>query len=122
MKKKNIFIVISIFIAIIFIFFIISKINNNINNNIVNEFYSQYIEDVDEGVEFFRESETFNKMNEANQIKEMENLLKMYQDNGIIKNLHYDIENKLFSFIYNYGEIQGTLGGVSLKKWDHMIN
>lgn len=73
-------------------------------------------------MESFRESETFNKMNEASQIKEIENLLKMYENNAIIKNLHYDNENKMFSFIYNSGEIEGALGGVSLKKWDPMMN
>ena len=66
-------------------------------------------------MKYFRESETFNKMNEANQIKEMENLLKIYENNIIIKNLHYDNENKMFSFIYNFGKIKGALGGVSLK-------
>jgi len=42
----------------------------------------------------------------------------MYENNKIIKNLQYDNENEMFSFIYNYGEIKGALGGVSLKKWD----
>lgn len=122
MKKKNIIIGIVIFIVIIAIIFIISKNNNIEDSSIVNEFYSQYKEDVDGGVESFRESETFNKMNEANQIKEMENLLKIYENNTIIKNLHYDNENKMFSFIYNSGKIKGALGGVSLKKWNPMMN
>lgn len=123
MKKKNIIIVIVILMVIIALIFIISKKNNNIDDSsIVYEFYSQYKEDIDGGVESFRGSETFNKMNEANQIKEMENLLKIYENNTIIKNLHYDNENKMFSFIYNSGEIKGALGGVSLKKWNPMMN
>ena len=124
MKKKNIIIVIVILMVIIALIFIISKKNNNIDDSsIVYEFYSQYKEDVDGGVESFRESENFNKMNEANQIKEMENLLKMYENNAIIKNLHYDDnENKMFSFIYNSGEIKGALGGVSLKEWNPIMN
>lgn len=125
MKKKNIIIcsIIFIIILIIVLIFIISTKNSNIDtSSIVYEFYSQYKEDVDSGVEFFRKSETFNKMNETNQIKEMKNLLKLYENNGIIKNLYYNNENKLFSFIYNFGEIKGALGGVSLKKWNPMMN
>lgn len=122
MKNKNIIIGIVTFIVIISLIFIISRNNNIDDSSIVNEFYSQYKEDVDGGVEFFIESETFNKMNEETQIKEMENLLKVYESNGIIENLHYDNENKLFSFTYNSGEIKGALGGVSLKEWDPMMN
>lgn len=121
--KKRIIIGIVICIVIISLIFIINKKNNNIDDSsIVYKFYSQYKEDVDSGVKSFRESETFNKMNEANQINEIENLLKIYENNGIIKNLYYNNENKLFSFIYNSGEIKGTLGGVSLKKWNSMLN
>ena len=47
-------------------------------------------------------SESFNNLSEGNQIKEIENLLKLYENNGIIKNLHYDNENKLFSFTKTY--------------------
>ena len=123
MKKKNIIIGIVILIAIIALIFFISQKNNNIDDSsIAYEFYSQYEEDVDGGVESFIESETFDKMNKANQIKEIENLLKMYENNKIIKNLHYDNENEMFSFIYNYGEIKGALGVVSLKKRDPMMN
>ena len=123
MKKKNIIIGIAIFILVIGLIFIVSKKNNNISNSsIVNEIYGKYREDVDGGIEVFRESEVFNKINEDNQIKEMNNLLKMYESSGIINNLYYDNENKMFSFVYNYGEIKGALGGVSLNKWDPMMN
>jgi len=123
MKKKNIIIGIVILIVITVLIFLISEKNNDIDDSsIVYEFYSQYKEDVDGGVDSFRESEIFNKMNESNQIKEVENLLKIYENNKIIKNLHYDNEDKMFSFIYNSGEIKGTLGGVSLKKWNPIMN
>ena len=117
MKKRNIIIGIVILIVIITLIFIISKKNNNIDDSsIVYECYSQYKEDVEGGVNSFIESETFDNLNEANQIKEMENLLKLYEKNAIIKNLYYDNENKMFSFNYNSGELEGALGGVSLKK------
>lgn len=119
MKKKIVIVGILIFIVLIGIVLIVKKNNDNI---IVSEFYSQYKEDVDSGVESFMGSETFNKMNEANQIKEINNLLKMYQNDGVIKNLYYDSSNKLYSFEYNYGETKGALGGVSLKDMDPMMN
>lgn len=122
MKNKILIIGIAIVILVIALVFIARKNNNSHNGIDVNGIYSQYKGDVDSGVEAFRKSETFNEMNEANQIKKMNNLLKIYEDNGIIKNLHYDDANKLFSFIYNSGEIKGTLGGVSLKKWNPMMN
>lgn len=122
--KKSIVTILVILIIIITVIFVIGKktANNVDENDAVYEFYNQYKDDVDSGTEALRESETFNKMNEANQIKEMEKLLKIYENSRIIKKLYYDNENKLFSFIYNSGEIKGTLGGVSLKKWDTMMN
>lgn len=123
MNKKNIIIGIVILMVIIALIYIFSKKNNNINDSSIGyEYYSQYKDDVDSGVEAFRESETFNKMDETNQIKEMENLLKIYENSRVIRNLYYDKENKMFSFIYNDEEIKGALGGVSIKKWDPMMN
>jgi len=122
MKKKILILGIVIFILVIVLIFIVRKTNNEFNSDIAKEFYSQYKEDVDSGVELFRKSEAFDKLSEANQIKEMSDLLKLYENNKVIKNLYYDNENKLFSFIYNYGDIKGALGGVSLKTWDPMLN
>ncbi len=122
MKKKILIIGIIIFIIVIGIVFIVRRNSNFDNNIILSEFYSQNKENVDDAVESFMESESFKNMSETNQIKEINNLLKIYEKNSVIKNLNYDDENKLFSYIYNYGEIKGALGGVSLKKWNPMMN
>lgn len=121
MKNKILIIGIIVITLVIVLVFNVIK-NNNMESSIAKEFYNQYKEDVDDGSESFRDSETFNKMNEANQIEEMKNLLKIYEKNKIIKNLHYDDSSKMFTFVYNYGEIKGALGGVSLKIWDPMMN
>lgn len=123
MKKKNIIILLFIFVLIIVaVFVFVQKNNNSEDIDVLNKYYSQYKKDVDAGVGAFMASESFNNLSEGNQIKEIENLLKLYENNGIIKNLHYDNENKLFSFVYNSGITNGALGGVSLKKWDPMMN
>lgn len=121
MKKKILIIGIIIFIIVIGIVFIVRRNSNFDNNIILSEFYSQNTENVDDGVESFIESESFKNMSENNQIKEIYNLLKIYEKNSVIKNLNYDDENKFFSYIYNYGEIKGAEGGVSLKK-NSMMN
>ena len=93
--------------------------------NLIEEFINELEDSTVEKTQAEREKrykETFNKMNEANQIEEMKNLLKIYEKNKIIKNLHYDDSSKMFTFVYNYGEIKGALGGVSLKIWDPMMN
>lgn len=122
MKKKILVIGITIFIIGIGVIFLVRK-NDNINHNgKVNQYYSQYQQDVDSGIGAFMESDAFKNMEEANQIEEMNHLLKMYENNGIIKDLYYDEQHKLFSFVYNYGEMKEVLGGVSLKTWDPMMN
>lgn len=126
MKAKNIIrtiaIVMFIIVIIVLIFIIYKKDTNIDENGIAYEIYSQYKENVDGGVEFFIKSETFNKMDKITQIEEMEKLLKIYENNRIIKNLYCDSESKFFSFTYNSGEIKGALGGVSLKEWEPMMN
>lgn len=122
MKKKILIIGIIILAIVIGIVLIIRKNNKIGTTSMVNEIYSQYKEEVDYGVESFMKSEAFHKMNETSQIIEIDNLLKMYENNGIIKNLYYDEENKFFSFTYNTGEMKEALGGVSLKTWDPMLN
>jgi len=77
----------------------------------------KYKEDVDVGVEHFRESDYFKKMSKNDQIKEMNEILKIYKNNMIIISLDYDSESEMFSFQYNYGELKGALGGVLLKEW-----
>lgn len=135
MKKKVLIIGIFVLILVLaVVVFIVNKDNNIDNSSIKNEvaytesnskideIYNKYKNDVDSGTEYFMESEYYNEMSEDNQIEEMNNLLKKYEKNKIIKNLNYDKESKLFSFIYNYGEIKGALGGVSLKVWHPMMN
>ncbi len=122
MKKKILVIGIIIFIIVVGIVFIVGKNDNIDYNGTVSRFYSQYREDVGSGTGALMESETFKNMDEANQIEEMNHLLKMYENNGIIKDLYYDDPNMLFSFVYNYGEMKEVLGGVSLKTWDPMMN
>ena len=123
MKKKNIIILILIFFMVIVAGIIcVQKLNNSEDLSILNKFYSQHKKDVDAAVEAFMASESFNNLSEDDQIKEMERLLRLYENDGIIKSLHYDNGNKLFSFVYSSGIINGALGGVSLKKWDPMMN
>ena len=61
-------------------------------------------------------------MYESNQINEMNDLLKIYEREGIIKNLYYDNSQKSFGFEYSDGELKGVLGGVMLKDWEPMFN
>lgn len=122
MKKKILEIGIAIFIIVIGVIFFVGKNDIIDYNGTVNQFYSQYKEDVDSGTGAFMESDAFKNMDEANQIEEMNHLLKMYENSGIIKDLYYDDQHKMFSFVYNYGEMKEVLGGVSLKIWDPMMN
>ncbi len=119
MRKKILIGVIFLLILMILAIVVICKDNSS---DIVNEAYNKYLKDVDSGVSYLMQIEEFKEMDENSQIKEIKDLLKKYQNAMIIKNLHYDSTNKLYSFQYNYGELKGSLGGVSLKKWDPMMN
>ena len=89
----------------------------NINISYANQIYNDFKDDVDGGVAFLMESDYFVEMDATTQMEEMNNLLKIYEDNQVIKNLLRDDENMFFSFTYNIGLIDGALGGVSLKEF-----
>jgi len=61
-------------------------------------------------------------MNKTKKIDTMGDLLNLYEQHSIIKNIHYDKPGQMYSFTYNYGDIKGALGGVMLKTWNPMMN
>lgn len=125
--KKNIIIGTIIFICIILIavLAVVMLINKNTPKqirNMTDEIYHMYPDYVDDGVNYFMSSDGYNKMSKEKQVKFAGELLKLYQDNGVIRNLYYDESNLMYTFTYNTGNIKGSLGGVMLKKWDPMMN
>lgn len=121
MKEKIFISFLIIAIAtIIGAYFIYNK-DNKSDSNFYKEIYSNY-SDVDDGVVALMNSKEYKRMNENGQIKIMEQFLKIYESAGIIRNLHYESNDKLYTFTYSSGELNGALGGVSLKEFDPMLN
>lgn len=120
--KKTIFILFLIvtIATIICVYFIYNKENKS-DSNFYTEIYSNY-NDVDDGVDALMNSKKYKMMNEDEQIKIMEQFLKLYESAGIIRNLYYESNDKLYSFTYSSGELDGALGGVRLKDFDPMLN
>jgi len=109
-------------LAIIAAILVTDKIISKENSNMLVDIYNQYPTDVDEGIKQFMSSEEYNKMNKTKKIDTMGDLLNLYEQHSIIKNIHYDKPGQMYSFTYNYGDIKGALGGVMLKTWNPMMN
>lgn len=120
--KKLIIVVSIIFVIIGIVYLIYNRLNITENQGVINDIYNMYSTDVDDGVSYLRTSEGFNRMSKKNQVSAIDELLKIYEKNNIIKYLNYENSNLMFTFTYNYGEIKGALGGVMLKDWDPMMN
>lgn len=125
--KKSIIVGVIIFFIIILLAIVASilvtdKVSIKNDNEYVNDIYNKYPTDVDEAVNIFMSSEEYNKMSKDNQIKIMGDLLNIYKQNSVIKNLYYDETGLMYTFTYNTGNIKGALGGVMLKTWNPMMN
>ena len=93
-----------------------------IANIIVIDTYNKYPDDVDKAVQELMSSDEYNRMDKNNQIKNIGELLEIYEENHVIRNLYYDKVGPSYTFTYNKGDIKGALGGVLLKDWDPMMN
>ncbi len=60
----------------------------------------------------------FQEMGKDEQIRYIEEKLKNLADDGVISNIEFDEDEKLFTFEYS----DGSLGGVSLKEYDERLN
>ena len=126
MNKKGIVgLIIFLCIICIAILIIVLSVNRDAtkqSNNIVDIVYNMFPDDVDGGINYFRESKEFKNMNKRKQIDEIGILLNLYQNNHIIKNLYYDESDETYTFQYNSGNIKGAFGVVMMKTWNHMMN
>ena len=125
--KKSIITGIIIFLCIIALAIVAAILVTNKrilkeNSNMLVDIYNQYPTDVDEGINKFMSSNEYNKMNKTKKIDTMGDLLNLYEQNFVIKNIHYDESGQMYTFTYNYGDIKGALGGVMLKEWNPMMN
>ncbi len=111
-----------ILIAVLIALILIDKGDIKGNSNELNKLYELYPTDVDGAVNDYMSGQEYKSMNKNNQVKNVGNLLEIYEINNIIKNLYYDEESQMYTFTYNYGNIKGALGGVMLKDWDPMFN
>ncbi len=125
MKKKVIFIVIILLIVgcVVGAILYFNNIKNNKKeayedsyNYPEKEIFTKNQEDVDAGIEALMNSDEYNILIEVDKIKSVGKLLDLYEENKVIKNLHYDDNGKMFTFQYSGGEIDGALGGVMLKE------
>ena len=110
-----------ILLAILAVIICVQYFNKDFSD-VVIESYNKYPDDVSMGTLYLKENVNFKKMDESNQINEMNDLLKIYEREGMIKNIYYDNSQKSFSFEYNNGGLKGVLGGVMLKDWNPMFN
>ena len=127
MIKKSTIVGMIIFIGIILIAMLavitlIHKDTEKQNADIINKIYNMYHEEVDGGVQYFMNSKEYTNMSKDEKIHNMDDLLSIYEEYGIIKNLYYDESSLMYTFVYNHGDIQGALGGVSLRDWNPMMN
>ena len=109
MKKATIYILLLVILLCVIIFGIYSNSNKKEND---------HQDDVDTGTQELMKSQEYKEMSEVEQIEIIGNLLGLYETSGAIKNLYYDSNDKLYSFMYE----NGALGGVSLKPFDPMLN
>lgn len=121
MKKTILSLFLIVVIAIIISGYFIYNKENKSDSNFYTEIYSNY-NDVDDGVKVLINSKEYKMMSEDEKVTMMKQFLKLYESAGIISNLYYDSNNKLYSFTYSNGELDGALGGVSLKEFDPMLN
>ena len=122
MKKATIYILLLVILLCVIIFGIYSnsnkKENDSYNDKLCLEVYENHQDDVDTGTQELMKSQEYKEMSEVEQIEIIGNLLGLYETSGAIKNLYYDSNDKLYSFMYE----NGALGGVSLKPFDPMLN
>lgn len=121
MKKTVIISVLVVAIAIIVGAGLIYGLGNKSDGNFYTEIYNSY-SDIDDGIKVLMGSEEYEAMAMDEKVTTVEKFLKLYEASGKIRDLHYDSDNKLYSFAYSGGDLDGALGGVSLKEFDLMFN
>ncbi len=114
---KKVIIILAIILTIGISAFVINKIYKSNTTYYYEEIFNEN-KNIDDGLNKLMESEEYKNSNENKKIEVVENFLKLYEKDNIIKNLDYDSKTKLFSFQYS----DGSLGGVSLKEFDPMLN
>lgn len=120
MKNKKIIIIVIVLILVVTCIIGLKSIKGT--SQIAENAYNMFSGDVDAGSGYLLESEEFDTMNQTSKIEEMGKLLNLYQSNGLIGNLYYDKSSEMYTFTYGKGNIEGALGGVSLKEWNPMMN
>ena len=119
---KKILVLCSFILLAILAVIICAQYFNKDLSDVVIDSYDKYPDDVSMGTLDLKENTEYKKMDESNKIKEMNDLLKTYEREGMIKNIYYDNSQKSFGFEYSDGELKGVLGGVMLKDWEPMFN
>lgn len=129
MKKKSIIIGCLVLVVIVVIatslFFYVSMKDEKENSQEIkfaNQIYLEFNNDIDEGINQLINNTEYLKMTDEQKISTVSEFLNLYKKAKIIKNVSYSEENKMFSFIYNTVEEKGTLGVISIKKFDPMFN
>lgn len=129
MKKKSIIIGCLVLVVIVVIatslFFSVSMKDEKENSQEIkfaNQIYLEFNNDIDEGIKQLTNNTEYLKMTDEQKVSTVSEFLNLYKKAKIIKNVSYSEENKTFSFIYNTEEEQGSLGGISIKKFDTMFN
>lgn len=120
--KRVIFFSILLIVLLISIGYIIYNNGENLEEDSFSiEIYNKY-NNVDDGIDKLVNSEEYKLMSESERVKSVGHLLKLYELSRVIKNVSYDDDNKLYSFEYSSGELDGTLGGVMIKQFNSMFN
>ncbi len=127
MKNKSILIGVIIVAVIVLIsigLLVTSSKNNNedINNSLAIEIYNKYTNDVDGGIECLINNVQYSSMQNDEKIKVSRELLELYKNDKLIKNINYSNESKIFTFQYNSGEEKGNLGGLKIERFNSMFN
>lgn len=125
MEKKHIIGLIVIFVCAVICIFVSIDLNKKVENDdtdYVTQIFIKHKDDVDKGVSELTGLDAFKPLEEVEKVEIARRLLVMYQNAGIIRNLHYDEDSLLFTYEYASGEIEGALGGLKLRPFDPNLN
>lgn len=128
--KKVIIILVVVVLLLVCGFFIFKAVSNNSVNlpnkeeleSQATEIYNDNTNDVMEGTNALYNIEGYETMSIEERSVVVGQLLKLYEQEGKIRNLEYYEDQYLYSFEYNGGVMDGVLGGVTLNDFDENLN